>query len=145
MSKKKQKYVPKSFEALGSSFKGIHGANMADTSSSIYESMLQSAAFKDLNSKQKVLYLYMKSQYYGKRKPEKDFPDIDEIQGEDKFYFNWDIAQEYGLYKPTCNKNFRNDIDALIKHGFIELVASGKQQHKKSIYKYSPNWKFWKP
>lgn len=142
-NRKKNHYSPKSFEAIGQKFKGIHGAMMADTSATIFESMLQSDAFKSLNPKQQILYVYCKAQYYGKRKPEKDYPDIPQFEGADLFYFNWDIAQEYGLYKPSCNKNFRNDMQALIQHGFIEIVASGKAQHKKNVYKFSSKWKTW--
>lgn len=96
-NRKKNHYSPKSFEAIGQKFKGIHGAMMADTSATIFESMLQSDAFKSLNPKQQILYVYCKAQYYGKRKPEKDYPDIPQFEGADLFYFNWDIAQEYGL------------------------------------------------
>jgi hypothetical protein len=142
--KKKRQYSPKPFEALGHQFVGIHGGRQPDTFAQVYESMLQSDAFKDLNSTQKVLYFICKAQYYGKRKPSRDYPDIEELQGDDLFYFNWNLAQEYGLYKPTCNKNFQMDMKALIDHGLIDLVASGIAHRKKNIYRFSDKWKSWK-
>ena len=138
---RKSKYVSKDFEALGTSFKGIHGALMSDTSASIFESMLQSNAFKGLKHRQKILYVYCKGQYYGKRKPRQDYKDIPELQGDDLFYFNFDVAVEYGLYTEKSSKLFYSDMDALIKAGFIDRVVSGKAHKKKTIYRYSGRWK----
>jgi hypothetical protein len=138
---KKRKYASKDFEAVGASFKGIHGATMTDTSASIFESMLQSEAFKSLKHRQQILYVYCKAQYYGKRKPRADYKDIPELQGDDLVYFNFDVAVEYGRYTKKSSKLFYTDMDALIKAGFIERIVSGKAHKKKTIYKYSARWK----
>ena len=134
-------YEPKSFEAVNQKIKTETGGTIADTSANIYESMLRSKSFKSLNPKQKILYVYCKAQYYGKRKPGKDFKDVKDLQGNDLFYFSWRMAQEYGLYKPSCNSNFQKDMKALIDAGLISKVSSGKSQHKKNIYQYSDRWK----
>lgn len=63
MGRRKGKYVPKLFESTGVSH---------DTSANIYGSMLESPAFKDLSKNQRLLYIYMKKQYYGTKKPGKD-------------------------------------------------------------------------
>ncbi len=141
---RRSNYKPKNFESLGERYVDANGKIRADTSANLYESLLTSQAFKDLNSKQQVLYVYCKSQYYGHRKPEKDFKDIDEVKGTDRFYLPWKAVQEYGLYTSTSHSNFYKDMIELERHGLIEKVSSGKSQHTKSIYKFSANWQKWK-
>ncbi|WP_022762615.1 hypothetical protein [Butyrivibrio sp. AD3002] len=138
---KKEKYKPHSFECLGTKFKGLNGAMMADTSASVFESMLQSDSFKRLTPRQKILYVYLKGQFYGKRKPRMDYPNIEELQSDECFYFNFSVAHQYGLYPPRSSKNFYDDMQALIDAGFIERIVSGKAHRKKSIYRYSDRWK----
>jgi len=134
MGKRKKPYVPKSFESMGK-------AN--DTSANIYESMLNSAAFQDLTKNQRLLYIYMKAQYYGKRKPGKDHPDIEELQGDDKFYFNLAIAVKYGLYASGSRKQLYGDIKAIEEHGFIKTVSKGRGNHTRSIYQFVGEWRTW--
>lgn len=104
--------------------------------------MLTSAAFTSLKTRQKVLYLYCKAQYYGKRKPRRDYPDIEEIRGDDCFYLSWAVVKQYELYQESMHSNFYKDMQVLIEHGFIERVSAGKYK-KKSIYRYSSGWKEW--
>lgn len=138
-SKKKQ-YEPKGFESRnrGSTFVNQRGKNQADTSANIYESMLQSPAFKSLNSKQKILYVYCKAQYYGKRKPSKDYKE--QYQEDSCFYMNWGKALDYGLYKETCSSNFYKDMKVLEKKGFIKKLKSGKDHKEKNVYQFSDEW-----
>lgn len=136
-------FKPQSWETMGSCFVDSEQRTRKDTFARLYESMLTSPAFMSLNSKQKVLYLYCKSQYMGKRKPERDFPNIEAVKGSDKFYLSWAMVQKYELYKPSMSANFYNDMKVLCEHGLIEKVSSGKQQRMKSIYKFSGNWKTW--
>ena len=70
MGQRRKRYMPRFFESTGIT---------NDTSANIYESMLNSAAFQDLTKNQRLLYMYMKAQYYGKRKPGKDFPDEERL------------------------------------------------------------------
>lgn len=143
---KKKPYRPKAFEAIGEKFRGINGMT-ADTSCNIYESMLQSEAFRSLTNKQQVLYVYIKAQYYGKRKPGKDYPLDDRMQDESIFYFNWNLARRYGLYGSKSSSNFYKDMAILEERGFIEHVARGTDSNilnRKSIYRYSWKWKEWK-
>ena len=87
---RKSKYVPKAFESIG-------GNNL---SAIIYVSMLQSKAWMQLSKNARLLYLYMKAQYYGARNlPER--PNTD-------FVFNWAlVSKTYKLY--TNYQRFEND------------------------------------
>lgn len=136
----RKKYTPKSFESVGK-VKTTSGKEKADTSANIFESMLLSQAFQSLNARQRILYVICKAQYYGKRKPEKDYPEIDQFQGDDKFYLNWSLVQRYGVYRPSMSSNFYADMKALADKGFIEIISSGKTHRKKTIYKFSDRWK----
>lgn len=131
MSSRKTKYKPKPFESIGGS---------SDTSANIYHSMLTHPAFMALKTRQKVLYLYCKAQYYGKRKPGKDFPDVKALQSEDCFYMNLSLAVSYGLYTRNGNKEFYADMKALCEAGFLEMVANGKNTQSRSIYRFSEKW-----
>lgn len=89
------------------------------------------------------MYVYMKAQYYGKRKPQRDYPDIEQFQGDDLFYFPMGTAEKYGLYTRSNHTRFYDDIKALAEHGFIEVVSNGKTHKAKSIYRYSDKWRLW--
>lgn len=125
MSRRKKKYVPKSFESV----------NGNCLSANLYATMLQSKAWKKLNKGAMVLYLYMKLQYYGARNIV-DHPQTD-------FVFNKAmVTQVYGLY--TNMSQFRKDRDLLIEYGFIEYVENGKNTRTKSIYRFSNKWQQYK-
>lgn len=134
MSSRKKRYVPKSFESTGAS---------GDVSANLYRSMLESEAFKALTKREKLLYVYCKLQYYGAREPGRDFPNMEQLQGSDMFYFNFALAsKKYGLYAAGSRREFYNDMKSLCEHGFIELVVSGKPTKSRSIYRFSGKWKF---
>ena len=134
MGRRKGKYVPQLFESTGVSH---------DTSANIYGSMLESPAFKDLSKNQRLLYIYMKKQYYGTKKPGKDYPDMPELQGNELFYFNMARAVKYGLYSRSNDRQFYHDISEIEHHGFIKTISSGKATKSKSIYKFIGEWKQW--
>ena len=134
MGRRKTPYKPKTFESSGEA---------RDTSANIYESMLQSKAFMSLTKNQRLLYIYMKAQYYGKRKPGRDYPEVEQFQGDDLFYFNQSLAVKYGLYTRGNHKSFYDDIKALENHGFIKTVSNGKMTKSKSIYKFVGEWHKW--
>lgn len=67
------------------------------------------------------------------------------LQGEELFYLNWAAVQRYGLYKPSIHPNFYRDMKVLCDIGFIEKVASGAGQMRKSIYRFSDRWQSWEP
>lgn len=113
------------------------------TSANVYGSMLESPAFKDLSKNQRLLYIYMKKQYYGTRKPGQDFPDMEQLQGDNLFYFNLALAEKYGLYSRSNDRQFYADIRAVEQHGFIKTVSSGRATKSRSIYKFTGDWKEW--
>lgn len=124
MKGRKQKYVPKPFESVA-------GKSL---SANIYASMIQSKAWEHLTNNARVLYLYMKLQYYGA----KSVPD----HSEDCFYFNTGLIKKtYRLY--TNMAQFRRDRDQLIDKGFITVVESGKNTRTKAIYQFSDKWQEW--
>lgn len=137
---KRTTYKPKSFESKGNHFINQRGKSQADTSANIYESMLQSQAFKSLTSKQKILYVYCKSQFYGKRKPKKDYEKQGLYQDDTYFYFNWQLALDYDLYTEKSWSSLYHDMATLEKKGFIEKAQSGKGHKTKTIYKFSDKW-----
>jgi len=124
---KKKKYKPKPFESTGLS---------SDTSANIYESMLLSPAFKNLTTRQKLLYLYCKSQYYSEKTVDKPNP----------FAFTMNRnkwLKKYELYSDSNAKQFYKDIEGLINHGFIKCIRGGKLIRVKNIYEFSDKWKCW--
>lgn len=140
--KKKHKY--RDFESVtGSSFVNQKGKLQAETSANICESMLQSKAFQELTPKQKILYVYCKAQYYGKRKPKKDYEKQGLFQADEYFFFNIGLAEEYGLYTMANHKRLYTDLKALEKAGFIRCEKSGKGHKEKNVYCFSDEWKKW--
>lgn len=146
MGRKRKNWTARPFESLGERFTDpVTGAVRKDTSANIYESMLLSAAYKDLTTRQKQLYLICKSQFYGHRKPSQDFPDLELVAANDCFYLNLGAVVRYGLYTRNMRGKFYADMKALEEHGFIKTVSSGRATKTKSIYKLTPDWKYWQP
>ena len=136
MGRRKKAYAPKSFESAGA---------QNDSFLMIYESMLTSAAFKDMTKNQRLLYVCMKAQYYGKRKPAKDYPGIEKMQGQELFYFNRTLAVEkYNLYSDSNRKSFYDDIKAIERHGFIKTISSGKATKSRTVYQFTSDWRTWR-
>ena len=120
MARRKQ-YIPKSWESVGGN----------RLSANIYASMIQSKAWMQLSKNARLLYVYMKMQYYG-AKNLVDHPETD-------FVFNWALASKtYKLYSNYAR--FKSDRDMLIKYGFIEVIENGKNTRTKSIYRFSDKW-----
>lgn len=121
---RKNKQPPEKWENNGSSQKFTR----------IYNNMLESAAMKHLNGRQRALYLYMKAQYKGKET--KNNPNGKQEQ----FNFNWHLAnKKYSLY--TNEKTFYNDIKVLIEYGFIECIENNRNLRRKNVYAFSDKWK----
>lgn len=141
---RKKKYVPKKWESLneGKSF-FVEGRKtpMADTSATIFESMLRSKAYCDLSDKQRILYVLCKAQYYGKKHPEKDYQ---EFEGNEYFYLNFgEVVSAYHLYTEKGHSRFYKDMKVLEEHGFFEKVKSGQNSRDKNVYKFSEKWRNW--
>lgn len=131
-----------------------NGKEQTDTTTTLTFSMMTSEAFKDLTARQRMLYVYAKSQFYGARsRPSTDFRDIEEFKeykGQKYFYLNHKLLVDvYGLYPKTNHRSLYADIKALVSHGFIEWYtepkAINKSNHMRAIYRYSEAWKQWKP
>lgn len=125
--KKRKQYIKKSFESTGVS---------NDTSANIYESMLLSNAWLDMSKNQQLLYVYCKSQYYSEKKMYDD--------NANSFTMNRHKWQEkYKLYKKGNEMSFYNDMEELIKHGFIKCLKCGALARQKNIYCFSDKWRIW--
>lgn len=121
---KRHKFTPSDFEKSGSS----------NLSATIYASMLNSDNWMKLSNNAKVLYMYMKLQYYGQNP--KPIP-----TRQDTFYFNKSLYMEkYGLYKNGAQ--FTRDKNQLIQYGFIEEIENGHTTRTKNIYRFSDKWKY---
>ena len=120
MSRRK-KFQPKNFEKIGTS----------NLSSTLYASMLESYAWKQLTAQAKVLYTYMKLQQYGQA-PLEGYP-------ADTFVFNhYMYVTLYGLYKTW--KQFDRDCKQLVKWGFITIRENGKNMRTSNVYQFSAEW-----
>lgn len=99
----------------------------------IANDMFTSLAWLELSKGQRLLYVYMKSQYFGA----KSHPD--NIQ--ERFYFNQNLYQNgFRLY--SNKEQFRKDRDALIRHGFIKCVEDNAHTRKRSVYEFSEKWRY---
>ena len=119
---RKKKYVPKNFESN----------KCGDVSANIYASMVQSQAWNNLTNNARVLYMYMKMQYYG----QKTIPNKEQ----ECFHFNKALyTKKYRLY--TNVNQFYKDRNLLIENGFIEIDGgSTRHTREKMIYKFSAKW-----
>ena len=124
MPKSRPKYKKKLFESDLSS---------SDVSANLYMSMIMSPAWRDLTPQQKVLYVCCKLQQYAeKRKPDDDPAAFTMNKSK------W--CKAYQLYTEANHRGFYRDMAALIAHGFVVCVRSGKSTRTKSVYKLSPMW-----
>lgn len=133
------------------------GNEQTDPTTQIMYTMLISPAFKDLTARQRMLYVYAKSQFYGAvSRPSGDFKDengntIEQFKrydGKECFYLNHKLMSDvFGLYPKTNHRDLYFDIEALIQRGFIERVTGQERKkttetnHMRNIYKYSEKWK----
>ena len=138
--KGKSEYIPKKYESKGSHFVDKNGTKRKETFASIFESMLQSKAFKSLTKNQRLLYVYCKAQILGKRKPKEDYKKLELYQEEECFYLHLQAVIDYGLYKRGGASQFYDDMQALEDKGFIKKLASGQNSKSKNIYKLTGDW-----
>ena len=146
---KQQPYMP--FESLSNNREHKYmsnGKQYTDTTANVCYSMLISPAFKDLTPRQRMLYIYAKTQYFGaKSRPKSDYPDIEEYKtdnGRKYFYLNhFLLSNVFGLYPKSNTRDLYADTNKLIEHGFIKQVSNGKINQKRSIFTYSDEWKEW--
>lgn len=145
MGRRKRKWTARLFESRGQRFQDGNGTIRADTSANIYESMLLDPAFATMKPRQQMLYVLCKAQFYGHRKPQQDYPDLECMQGDDKFYMNLSAVVQYGLYKRSGTHEFYGDLKELQRRGFIKCISNGRATKSKSVYQFSGEWKNWTP
>lgn len=92
----------------------------------IAHNMMDSAAWKELDPYDVVVYLEFKRRYNGKKDNESD------------------ISLTYEEMKKKMDKErFKKSIDRLIEVGFIDLVKHRAQQRKATIYGLSNRWRYY--
>lgn len=143
---KKQSTPLQSYESTKVIRRG--GKTVNDSYARITDSLLLSEAFKDLKPHVQILYICMRNQDFGKRKPSRDYDEKssvwEKVKDDRCFYYPWHTAKLYSdRYKNNSGRLYR-DIDILVKHGFIELILSGRNTRKNTVYKYSDKWQQWK-
>ena len=147
MSGRKKIYKFEPFEATsgvgrtaGGSQKLIYidqqGRGQRETSTQIAYSMLVSPAFKDLTARQRMLYIYAKSQFYGARdRPCNTYPDVEEYQqhrGMMHFYLNHNLLSGvFGLYSKDNHRCLYNDIKKQ-PHYLVKPKKQKKSQKNKN-------------
>jgi hypothetical protein len=96
----------------------------------ICDSMIDSDAWKSLEPSQMGLYLLIKRKFTKNKTGDDNRQNV-------SFPFS-----EYKKIRTYSNqRTFWRDLDALIEHGFIEVVSSGKPTREPTIYGFSELWK----
>ena len=111
-----------------------------DTTANISDTMLNSPVYKSLTKNQRLLYVYLKKQRFGTRKPARDFPEVVAYKTEACFYFSLGQAIEYGLYTESNKGQYYADMTALEEKGFIRCLSKGRKGRSRSIYLFINEW-----
>lgn len=111
-----------------------------DTTGNVAETMLNNPAYKSLTKNQRLLYMYLKAQRFGKRKPLQDFPEVVAYRTEACFYFSLGQAIEYELYTESNKGQYYADMAALEEKGFIRRLSKGQKGRSRSIYLFINEW-----
>lgn len=89
----------------------------------IYSSLYNSNAYRNLKPISKDIYIGMV--LYAKGNYVTEYP--------------------HRIYKNICSKaTFQTAIKELVGHGFIEIISSGKFNHRPNEYKFCDKWHKWK-
>lgn len=137
--KSKQDYSPQKFETK-------LGTANCNLNARIYCSMMESNAWMKLNNNARLLYLYMKMQYYGQKTISgyesnlvKASRGYTSVRPSEYFYFNEHLwKHKYKLF--SNNSSFYKARDMLVEYGFIEIVVNGRFTQTRSVYKLSDKW-----
>jgi len=116
----------------------------------IFFDMLDSPAFHDLTRSQVALFLYCKRSTHGSAT--RDYYEgrfegkltLTEPEAVSIFYMNFaQVSKTYELYPESSKRCFRDDMAALIEHGFVDTILNGSGQRKKIVYMLSSRWHKW--
>ena len=108
----------------------------------LYDSMLEHPAWKDLAPQAQALYLYCVRNSHGQAT--RDDAKRTGGRGDVRlFYMSHNDAVAFGLYSATDFRGLPRDLDALISHGFIDMIWSGQASRARNIYRLSGRWRSW--
>ncbi len=120
------------------------GFYVNDPYARITVSLLTSSAFQSLSNRQKLLLINMKTQRYGSHPPRLDFKEDEPhwrlVNDNSVFYYPRSLAR---IRMPEYSQNsgrLYEDIKALEKTGFIDIIVHSKSVQSKNIYKFSDRW-----
>jgi len=113
----------------------FEGSRPNGTFSKITHEMMDSPAWKDLNLRQRGLYLAFKAKYRQKAANNK----VESSNRDDISFPKAEGMTLYGDYR-----TFQKDLKALEDHGFIRLVQSGYRLRVCNIYALEDGWLEWK-
>ena len=109
----------------------------------LFSSLVRSPAFTSMRKGPRLLLMCCMSEADGEAARQNVNPDTGVYVGA-LFYMNRQLYSDvYGLYDATNGTGFRRDMDELVDHGFVEVVAQGKGRGIKNVYKLSSNWRSW--
>ena len=101
------------------SWKGEIGDN---SFAMIYSSLYNSNAYRDLKPISKDIYIGIVCYSKG----------------------NYITEYPYRIYKTRCSKGaFQTAIKDLVEHGFIDIISSGKFNHRANEYRFCDKWHKW--
>ena len=103
----------------------------------LYHDLLDSAAFRDLTPRQRLLYVYCVRESHGEAT--RDDPNHDSA----RFYMNRQVRKQHELYGLSDSRQFERDMSELIKHGLVDAVKSGYECREKNVYRLSARWQHW--
>lgn len=123
----------------------ISGIQRIDSMAGLTMSMLSHPAFKDLKPRQRLLYLYAKSQYQGMADREDFNKTYQEYAGKKEYiYLNHKLLIDvFEMYTKHTAREMYKDIKVLVEHGFLVPVC--KEKNQRTIYKLIGEWQSWTP
>lgn len=114
----------------------------------LYHDMLDSPAFHDLSGSQAKLFLYCRREAFGRAQSDYESGNIEGLSfsGESSrlFYLNEALVKkQHKLYNANDKRGFRRDMEALVSHGFVDVVLNRAVSHKPNVYALSTRWTKW--
>ena len=108
----------------------------------LYYDLLDSPAFHDLTPRQKVLYVYCARESHGRAMGEAE--NRGEAKDETLFYMNKGLRSKvHEIYPESDTRCFREDMAALVEHGFVDCVQSGLEKRENNLFRLSGRWNHW--
>ena len=103
----------------------------------LYRSMIDSEAFNDLSFRQQMLLIRFKEKHILKVAN-------GEIAESNNGILHFTAQEQRKFYRYDDGKQFRQDRDALISHGFLRFTFRGANLRLPNTYELIGDWKNWR-